>query len=208
MRIFAGKRILLIALALLLVPVAVYAAPDRTGKWDAGVNVSELIPDDDEVDGTVYVGGTAAYGVTEWFALGVESGWASLDVEDSSQFFGFSDWGELTGIPLMGDFILRVPIKDSPVNPYAVVGLGVIFWDFDESDRVSSLGVEVDVDAAFAAKFGAGFDWFINDNWIINFEGGYVMSDTDVTLRVGGVSATANIETDYWMIGGGIKYLF
>ncbi len=194
------KKVLLMAMFVVLTAQYAYAAPDRAGKMDIGLNVSGVIPDADEVDGTVYVGGTAAYGVTNWLALGVESGWAQFDESDSGIEL------EETAIPLLGDIIVRVPLEESPVQPYAIVGLGVIFWDVD--DNVANL--EADVDTAFAAKFGIGLDWFINSNWILNFEGSYLTSDADVTVRntTTGASVSGEGQTDYWMIGGGLKYLF
>lgn len=174
-----------------------YAAPNRTHKLDVGVNVSGAIPDDSEVDGTVYVGGSASYGLCEWFAIGVSSGWAEF--EESEGPFSFDE----TAIPLFGDLIFRIPM-DNQIQPYGVIGLGVIFWNVDTNIP----GLNVDVDDAFAAKFGGGVDWFVNDNWIVNFEFAYVTSDADATATFNGASATANGETDFWMVGGGLKYLF
>ena len=185
-----------------------YSAPDRTGKWDAGINVSGAIARDNDIDSTVYVGGNLAYGVTPWLALGIESGWTDfgthLDLGNGVKV----DAGDATGVPLLGDIILRVPIKDSEVTPYGVVGLGAIFWNFDESNLFKTANIQVDIKTSFAAKFGGGLDWFINDHWILNFEAAYVLADADVTAKVGGVSATDTTSADYWTIGGGIKYLF
>ncbi len=193
------RKLWLALLALIVCASAAYAAPDRTGKFDMGVNVSGAIPDDDSVDGTAYVGGSLAYGVTNWLALGAEAGWAQFDESDAGITL------EETAVPIMGDIILRVPME-SQFQPYAIVGLGAIVWNVDHN--VPNLDVEVDT--AFAAKFGGGFDWFINDNWILNFEGSYVTSDADLTARntVTGASVTVSGETDYWMVGGGLKYLF
>lgn len=184
---------------MLLVASVGYAAPDRTGKVDVGFNVSGAIPNDSEVDSAAYLGGSLAYGVTNWFALGAEAGWAQFDESDSGVNI------EQNAVPIFGDIILRMP-NDSAVQPYGIVGLGVIVWNVD--DNVPN--VDFDVDTAFAAKFGAGLDWFINNNWIANFEFSYVTSDAEATARntVTGASVSAEGETDYWMIGGGLKFLF
>jgi opacity protein-like surface antigen len=191
------RKALIVAAFLLIATQSAYAAPDRTAKWDIGLNVSGAIPD--EGDSAVYVGGTAAYGVNNWLAIGIESGWAQFDDSDAGVTV------ESDMVPLFGDIILRVPMENQ-VQPYAIFGLGAIFWD--ASTDVAN--VEVDVDTAFAAKFGAGLDWFINENWIANFEFSYVTSDAEGTARntVTGASISAEGETDYWMVGGGIKYLF
>src|SRR3989338_284429 len=105
------RAVMLYILAFLMMPITVYAAPDRTGKLDAGVNVSGAIQTDSDLDSTIYVGGTLAYGVSPWLALGVESGWmesgAELDLGNGLKV----EAGDLTGIPLFGDIIVRVPIE-------------------------------------------------------------------------------------------------
>lgn len=202
------KKGVFVFLSLVILATAAYAAPDRVGKVDAGINVSGILPRESDVHDAVYVGGTVAYGVTPWLALGVESGWTSPGV-DLDLGNGVSiDAGDLTGIPLLGDIILRVPMKDGNLVPYGVVGLGAIFWNFDESSLFSAAGINVDVDTSFAAKFGGGVDYFVNDNWILNFEFGYVIADANITATAGGVSVSDSSNADYWMVGGGVKYLF
>ena len=193
------KKSAMVFLSLIVVATAAYATPDRVGKIDIGFNVSGAIPRDGDVDGAAYLGGSLAYGVTDWLALGVESGWVG---------FGESDSGiniDENAIPVFGDIILRVPTQ-SAAKPYGLVGLGVIFWDV--SSNISN--VTVDVDTAFAAKFGGGVDWFVNDNWALNFEASYVVSSTDATARntTTGASISTSGDTDYWTVGGGLKYLF
>ncbi len=190
---------LFVALIAFMATSAYAAVPDRTGKWDAGVNVSGAIPDEDGTDSAVYVGGTASYGFNNWFALGVSSGWAEFDEEEA----GIT--ADDTAIPLFADLIFRIPMQaEQQFQPYGVIGLGVIFWDIDTNIP----GLEIDADDAFAAKFGGGVDWFVNDNWIVNFEFSYVTSDTDSTATLNGASISADVETDFWMVGGGLKYLF
>ena len=182
-----------------LIATSAYAVPSRVGKWDAGVNVSGFIPE--EGDTTAYVGGSASYGVNEWLGLGVSSGWAQFDDSDAGVTV------EQTSVPLFGDIILRVPMQqDQQYQPYAVIGLGVMFSDSD----VNVSNVDVSVDDAFAAKFGGGVDWFVNDNWILNFEFSYITSDADGTVRNTATGATVGVSgsNDSWMVGGGLKYLF
>lgn len=188
------------ALLLTIMTTAAYAAPDRVGKTDIGFNVSGAIPRDSGVDGAVYLGGSLAYGVTDWLALGIESGWTRFSASDSGVTV------DQDTIPLFGDIILRVPTGESQLKPYGIIGLGVLF--IDASTNVSNVSIQADT--SFAAKFGAGLDWFVNDHWAINFETSYVVSDVNgtVTNNSTGASLSANGDSDYWMIGGGVKYLF
>ena len=188
-----------IALAALCATSNAYAAftGDRVGKWDIGVNVSGAIPTDGDVDSAAYIGGSLSYGVQEWFALGFEAGWAG---------FGESDAGinvDEDAVPIFGDLIFRFPTS-SEWKPYAIVGLGVIVWNVDSNIP----GLDLEIDTAFAAKFGGGVDYFVNDNWALNFEFSYVTSDADATATLNGTSVSASGSTDYWMVGGGLKYLF
>ena len=190
---------LFVALITLCASSNAYAAftGDRVGKWDIGVNVSGAIPDDSDVDSAVYVGGSLSYGVAEWFALGFESGWAG---------FGESSAGidiDEDAVPILGDIIFRFPTQ-SEWKPYALVGLGVIVWNVDSNIP----GLNLDIDTAFAAKFAGGVDYFVNDNWALNFEFSYTTNEADATASFNGASASASGSSDYWMVGGGLKYLF
>ena len=204
------KSVVIAILLVLLCPVAAFAAPDRTGKWDVGVNISGAFPDDNDSEAAVYVGGNFSYGILPWLAVGGEVGGAEFDEEDDTRAFGFSDLGTLNGVPILADAIFRVNLPDQPIVPYGVVGLGLVVWNFDESSQLAARGVSLNVDTSFAAKIGGGFDWFLNEHWAANFEGGYLLSDADAEVSLNGVPvATANgVDTDVWFIGGGAKYLF
>jgi outer membrane protein W len=180
---------------------AVYAAPDRTGRWDYGVHAAGLIPDDSESDEAGYIGGQVAYGVAPWLALGASAGWAEFDESDSGVNL------EQTIVPVFGDIIFRIPMPDQPFQPYGIVGLGAIISDVDENVAA----IDVDVETEFAAKVGGGIDWFINDHWIINFEGSYIMCDADAEFKnatTGAPIASVEGNMDMWSVGGGLKYLF
>lgn len=191
------------------------AAPERTGRWDAGVSVAGAIPSDGDIDGTTQVGGSVAYGVTEWFAVGFSGGWQNHDIEGTTNSGITVQGTEVTGVPLFGDLIFRVPTGDKPFTPYGVVGLGTVLWDIDDT-TASAAGVPVsvitEVDTEFAVKLGGGIDWFLNDHWIVNFDAAYVFNNPNavVTATVLGTSASTseNIDLDYWTIGGGLKFVF
>lgn len=211
------KTVLGMFLMFVLFGSVAYASPDRGGRLDVGVNFSAVFPQDEanppteigENDDSWHVGGTLAYGLNQWLAIGVESGWFETDINDDTRALGFEDFGTSTNIPLFGDVIVRVPIQDQPINPYFVLGLGMIFRDFEESDHITAIGYQLEVDSSFAVKLGGGFDWFFNEHWALNFEAAYVISDTSTTSTAFGVSSTLdNVNADYWTIGGGLKFLF
>ena len=209
------KKLILALLSLVIMTTAAYAAPDRTGKWDAGVSVAGALSTDDEIDSTVQIGGNVAYGVTEWFAVGFEGGWQNHGSDDAAVAGTTIAGPDITGVPLFGDLIFRVPTGQEQFTPYGIVGLGVVVWDADDIDAVI-LGVpvhaETDIDTEFAAKLGGGLDWFLNDNWILNFEVAYVFTNPNATATAtgGGISVTVedDVDLDYWTIGGGLKFVF
>ena len=126
----------------------------------------------------------------------------------------FWDYGEnrpLVGmIPLFGDIFLKAPIKldKFKIVPYGIVGFGIIFWDFDESSLLETNGISVSIDPGFGMKFGGGIDFFVTENIAIFGEGSFIWSDADATAAAKGTVAAATIDTDTWLIGGGIKYVF
>lgn len=209
------NKSLLIAILAMTFAGNAFAAADRTGAVDLGMQVAYVSPsEDDDLDSGVYYGGTFAYGMNSWLAIGAEAGRFEMD-DDSVQAAGFSG-GEVTGVPVLFDVLLRFSEVHPSVDPYLIGGVGAIFWDVDEvTGTVAGIPVtvETDVDTAFAAKLGGGIDWFITENWILNFEASYVFTsaDAEATVTGGGVTATAlasDIELDYWTVGGGFKYKF
>lgn len=204
------RKILVVVLALFTLSVNAFAAPNRVGKVDAGLNVSGILPDDIGgivpafLDNAVYVGGTLAYGVTDWFAIGGEAGYSSIGTSVDASGVSINV-GDLNAVPLLADFILRMPAKaDQPAVPYAVLGLGAIFWNFDSDID----GIDIDVDTSFATKVGGGLDWFVSDNIALNFEASYVFSDADYKATADGDTLSDSVNTDYWQIGGGVKFVF
>ena len=208
------RKLVMMFIVLMLASTAVYAAPDRTGKIDAGITVSGAIPTDNSIDSTVYVGGNLAYGVCQWFAVGFSGGWQDhgskdLDLGGGTTFLG----PDFNAVPLFGDLIVRVPVEQQSFIPYGVVGLGSVIWNVADTRDTAGNTYKTKVNDAFALKLGGGLDWFLNKNWILNFESAYVFNRPDVTLTAsnGSTSASATVnqvKLDYWFVGGGVKYLF
>jgi opacity protein-like surface antigen len=172
--------------------VSTWAAPTRMGQWDAGVNVSAALSGESDIDDTAFIGGNLSYGVTDWIGLGGEVGWHDRDTHDD----------DLSAVPILFDVLVRVPTPDQPVVPYGIVGLGAIVWDYDRDD-FSVTDLDDDVDSSFAVKAGGGVDYFLNEDWIVNGEVSYVFTDEDIEVTGGSRS-----DLDYWLVGGGLKYLF
>lgn len=194
----------LMVLALCMVS-NVYAAEDLTGKVSIGIVAGGAFPTDDDIDNALYLGGNMAYSFNNYFALGAEIGYSSWEDEA----YGI-DFGDVRVVPLLVDLYLRHPVDmgEHMFLPYAILGLGPVFFDYEESSLLDLYGISVDMDTALGIKLGGGFDMFVSENVALNFEASYLMSDTEIEVSAFGGQASAEIDTDSWIINGGIKFYF
>ena len=201
------RKAVMILGVLLISSTCVFAMPDRVGKTDAGFHIGGLAPNSNHLDSGAYYEGSVAYGLKDWFALGVETGY-----EDAGTHFmiGATDHNaKISRIPIFADLIFRHPMADLNTVPYAVLGLGMLYTSIHGTGTLTSANLKLDVSNSLAMKFGLGADWFINDHWSLNFEASYVWTPADariINLSNGSTVDSANM--DYWMIGAGAKYLF
>ena len=207
------KKVLGILFLVLLVPAVAFAAPSRVGRTDIGLDISGAISTDSDLNTTVAVSGNSSYGVNEWLAIGVSFGWQNFGEDDVTTGGVTIPGPDITAYPLFADFIFRMPATaDKACQPYAVLGLGAIFWDVQDVTASNGVNIESDIDTSLGVKIGGGADYFLNDNWILNVNANYVFSDADIsaTASAGGVSVSAveTLDLDYWTVGAGIKYLF
>lgn len=196
--------VLFLALAVSCV-IGVAFAEDLAGRFSVGVVGGGVFPKDSEIDDAFYVGGNLAYGVNEYIALGGEVGYSSWDTEE-----GGVDYGEVRAVPLLADLYLRYPVEmgENKLVPYIVGGLGVVFYDYKESSFLKQYGVTADIDPSFALKLGGGLEYFFTKNIALGVEGSYGWSEADVSVSGAGAVASTSMDTNSWMVTGGIKYYF
>ena len=168
------------------------AAPDRVGRWDLGMFMGGAFNAD--ADTTGFFGGQVAYGVTPWIALGLEAGWQEGQVSaDADQDLGM--------VPILADFIVRFPNVNQTLVPYGVLGLGVIETYVTDNNGSGSNNGKDSHDTAFGWKLGAGADWFLNENWIMNFELAYYDASAKLSNSAAG-------SYNFWGLTVGLKYLY
>ncbi len=197
------SKIMLVMLLAAASTATAYAAPDRAGKWDLGINVSAANQEDAETG--LYIGGNTSYGVNPNLGLGVSAGHTSFELETDN--FG-EDLGTMNAVPIFFDIYARSNGQESDTVAYLVLGLGAVIWDFDEGSDIVE-GYTVEADPSFAVKLGGGFDLFLAPNVALNFEAAYVFANTNVELQSAGNNVFED-ETDanFWMAGAGLKFLF
>ena len=193
---------------LMLSSTCVFAMPDRVGKTDMGFQIGGLLPASGSIDDAAHFGGSLSYGVNDWFAMGIEGGYS-----DSRTSFNIGDsvrQAHITRVPFFFDLIARyTKLSDYNYVPYGVLGLGAVFGDTRAQGAFASSGLELNVSDAFAIKIGAGVDWFMTDQWILNLEASYVWVNEDAKVtRLSDGAEVDSADSSYWMIGGGAKYLF
>ena len=95
---------------------------------------------------------------------------------------------------------------DNQFSPYIGAGINYsLFYGEDEGTGFNDL----DVDGGFGYAVQAGFDYWINDNWGLNFDAKYVDLEVDVDVNLGATALSAhNVDLNPWIIGAGISYRF
>lgn len=202
-------KVFLVSLIVLLllggmVPQAM--ARDVEGsKWDVSILGGAFFPKEDDQDAGGYAGGRLTYNINKHTGLGIESGWSSFNQELDGV-----DYGDVRAIPLLANLFLRLPLEatDNKLVPYAVGGVGVIIWDYEESSLLTDNGISVEGDTSFATRVGGGADFYITDNIAIFAEGGYIWSQYEAEVSAGGSVVADTADTDAAYAVGGIKIGF
>ena len=116
---------------------------------------------------------------------------------------GGSDLGETWILPPTLTLQYHFMPKEK-FSPYIGAGLNYsIFYGEDEGTGFTDL--DVDNGVGFAVQ--AGFDYWINDNWGVNFDAKYIDLDVDVSVNSGALNAYG-VDIDPLIIGVGVSYRF
>ncbi len=95
---------------------------------------------------------------------------------------------------------------DEKFSPYVGVGLNYSYF-YGEDDGKGFNDLEVDGGVGYAVQ--AGFDYWLSDNWGLNFDAKYVDLDVDVDVNLGSTALSAdNVDLNPWIIGAGVSYRF
>lgn len=178
---------------------------DVTNRWGAGFVLGYALPMDDDADSSFYRGGVVTYGLSPNWVIQLDIGYASF----SQEAHGI-DYGDLQGVPVILSVQWRHPysIGTSPAAWYVLGGIGAILWNLDSADEPILLGVEATASDAFAARIGGGYEVFFTDNIAVNIEGSYTFSSEDVKLIEPGTNESERQDSDFWLVGSGLRYYF
>lgn len=94
---------------------------------------------------------------------------------------------------------------DSAFSPYLGAGINYsIFYGEDEGTGFNDL----DVEGGFGLALQAGFDYWIDDNWGLNFDVKKLFLDIDADVNQGTTPIHADVDLDPWLIGAGVSFRF
>lgn len=163
-----------------------------TDRKSAGVNLT----------GT-NLGGSAAIGVNLGKYWGVAFALDATETDVNAP--GFGRVGEYAMWAITAQLRLRYPLMNDRLVPYAVVGAGIGFGEFNDRRVPFTTFAISGRDLSFVGTAGIGVEYFINKNVAIGVEAKYLYKfDNEVTI--GGVSRDMSLDSLF--VTGGIRIYF
>jgi opacity protein-like surface antigen len=105
---------------------------------------------------------------------------------------GYGNLGEMSVNAIMPQARFRWPLMDDRLVPYALAGVGTVFYQFNDQQN-AGVGRSIESEGwLFGAVAGAGVEYFLADNITFALEGKYVWME-DATIRVDGT----DVHEDY-----------
>ena len=181
--------------------------PESTDPWQVSVEGGGLWSEKDKsrLHEGEEITGRLTYDVTPNVAVGGESG--GLRFEDS---LNGTKYGHLDGVPIMGDLVLKMPIAatGNHLVPYVYGAAGVIIWSYAKSGYSDTTGVDAGDRTHFAAKPGAGLEYYLTPNIALFVEASYLFSDRFALKNAAVTPPNGEVDVNSVYGGGGIKIAF
>lgn len=92
---------------------------------------------------------------------------------------------------------------EKKLSPYIGAGINYTLPYNEDNGRDTT---DLDVDGSFGWALQAGADYWLNDNWGLNFDVKKVWVDVDASVNNGAI--TGEVELDPWIVGAGVSYRF
>lgn len=124
-----------------------------------------------------------------------------IELKDSS-LGASTDLGEVWLLPPTLTLQYHVN-RDWKFSPY--IGAGVNFTLPYGEDEAGGAITDLEADSAFGVAAQIGFDYWINENWGLNFDVKKIWLEIDATVNN---SIDAELELDPWVVGAGVSYRF
>lgn len=147
-----------------------------------------------------------SYFITDNIALELIAAVTPHDVTAEGTAIGNVDLGDVWLLPPTLTVQYHMLPKNR-ISPY--VGAGINYTHFFNDDIPNGGPVtSIDYDDSVGVAIQAGVDYFVSDNFFLNFDVKKVFINTDVTLQTGLGPVTADVNIDPWIVGVGVGYKF
>lgn len=196
------------AAAVAAVAAFAFTAPAQAGvldNFEIKVGVSGVLPDESgspipaEIDDAWVPSAQIEYYFTPNISAELLCCVATHDVTAAG---GTIDLGSVTHFP--PTVTLKYHWTDlGQFEPY--LGAGVNYTTFIDTDPPA--GRHVEYDDSFGGALQAGFDYRLDDHWLVNFDVRRIWISTDVTIS-GDISATDSVDVNPWVVSTSIGYRF
>ncbi len=188
-------------------------APDASSS-ELALNNSAIAGSEADVDDGSALGITFVYMMTDKIGLEVLAATPfshDISADTGALGLGTVDAGETKHLPPTVSVQYFPAANDSAFQPY--VGAGVnytVFFDEDVSGTLEGVlgSGDLDLDASFGLAVQAGFDYALDDNWVVNVGVWWIDIDTDATFTFGSDQLTTDVEIDPWVYSLSIGYRF
>ena len=168
-----------------------------------------------DVDDGTALGITFVYMLSDKFGLEVLASTPfSHDISAATGALGLGtvEAGETKHLPPTVSLQYFPADSGSAFQPYVGAGLNyTIFFDEDVDGQLEGvLGPgDLDLDASLGLALQAGFDYALNDKWLLNVGVWWVDIDTDATFTFDdGTRVTTDVEIDPWVYSLSVGYRF
>lgn len=146
--------------------------------------------------------GSAAYAFNDNWSVELWSGLANFEHEVSLAGLGTVASVEHRPTTLSVNYHFA---PDSTVRPFIGLGYG---WVNVSGERTQGAlaGLGIDGSNANGIAFGAGLDWFVNDNFFLRADVRRLSFETEVTVETLGNVGTAEVDPIVYGISAGLRF--
>ncbi|MCB1667941.1 MAG: outer membrane beta-barrel protein [Pseudomonadales bacterium] len=167
-----------------------------------------------EVNNNTQLGITATYMLSDNLGIGVLAATPfehDVDADTGALGLGTVDAASLKHLPPTVTLQYFPLDNSSAFQPY--VGAGLNYTAFFSEDVDSELeGVlgsgDVSMDSSWGLALEAGFDYSINEKWVVSAQVWYLDIDTEAEFRFTGATIETDVEIDPWVYNIAIGYKF
>jgi outer membrane protein len=217
---YAATAALLAGLGMAAAATPVLAEDGFTGKQagDFMIRARGIVVAPDESADITPIGGTVdidtsvvpeadfTYFVTDNIAFELIAGVTPHSVTATGTSVGNVDLGDVWLLPPTLTVQYHFMPKEK-FSPYLGAGINYTYFFGDDVPGGGPVN-SIDYDGSFGFAAQVGFDYFLDNNWFLNFDAKkvFIRPDVDINTALGPVQAEVNI--DPWIIGVGVGYKF